>query len=279
MCSAASKILITAATLLILSAGCKEKSRNTDSAARSALNEANALAEKGEYAEALKVFDSIDSLYPGEVEVRGEATALRQQVFEKYCEAQLAEIDSIMTFAETRRNQLLAKMVQNNVAGFPDGYNTAQAGYTSNFYSTTGIQGRSTTTGDFYIVSSLVGRPLHHHSITVTTPEGSVTTPAVEYDGELNMRVNGGEVVSYFGDAPAQIGQLAYKELMADSPQATVTFHGDKGTRTITLTPAQIEGLATTWEFTDNYRQLRHLSIERDRIAAQLDLARRQTPE
>ncbi len=275
MCNVASKIAATLLTLLAL-AGCKDKSAATISEAQEALDKANVLIEKGRYAEALEVFDSIDSLYPGEIDVRQEVVRQRPEVMTRYCEAQLAEVDSMMSFAEARRNSLLPKLVQNSVKGFSDGYSTAAAGYNPNFYSTTGIQARVNTDGDYYIVSSVTGQPLHSHSITFTTPDGSVTTPRVDYDGELSLRTSSSEVVSYFGDAPYKIGELAAKAMLADEPTATVTIHGEKVDHSIMLTPTQIESLATTWEFADNFKQLRHLSIERDRLRATLEAARSQ---
>ncbi len=276
MCNAASKLIPLIVAIVVVAVGCKEKTTTTTSPAQEELTRANALVEQGEYAEALKMFDDIDSLYAGEVDVRREVVRLRPKVIEQYCNAQLAEIDSMMAFAEARRASLLPKMVQATVAGFDDGYSTASAGYNANFYSTTGIQARVTTVGDYYIVSSLTGNPLRHHSITFTTADGSVTTPTVESGDEMGITTGSGEVVTYFGEAPDQIGQLASQAMLNDMPSATVTLHGAKGDREVKLTPAQIEGLATAWEFSDNFKQLRSLSIDRDRLKATLATARRQ---
>lgn len=280
MCNVASRLIFLAVVTLILMASCANKAADsTPSPAQEALTRANSLVENGEYAEALKVFDEIDSLYAGEVAVRREVVRLRPKVIEQYCNIQLAEIDSMMGFAEARRSSLLPKMVQESVKGFDDGYSTASAGYNPNFYSTTGIQGRVTTVGDFYIVSSLTGKPLKHNSITFATTDGSVTTPEVDASDELGITTSSGEVVSYFGDAPEKIGELASQAMFNDVPTATVTLHGAKGDREVKLTPAQIEGLATAWEFSDNFKQLRRLSIERDRLKATLATAQSQQTE
>lgn len=239
MCNVASRLLSITTILLLVAAGC----RNASDDAKSAKAEPSMTPES----------------------------------IEQECLKQLAEVDSMLAFAEARHYSLLQKMEHHQIDGFPDGYMVATEGYTPNFYSTTGLQGRvASSTGQFYLVSSLTGKPLQHNSVTVSTLDHEATTDVVPRDGELNMATSSGEVVTYFGSNAEAIGKQMSLEKECDNPRAVVTFHGDKGEWSITLTPEQISGIGTAWEYADNYQQLQELSIERDRLKATLDFAQSQ---
>lgn len=274
MCNVASRLTFTVAVVMIAASGCKHNPEMTP--AQQALARADSLTMAGNYGAALEVFDTIDSIYADEIDIRRQVMKKRPMVIERECQVQLALVDSTFAAAESRRAELLPLMTRKQVQGFGDGYSVATAADAPNFYSHTGIQGRVTADGSFYIVSSLTGGPLCHHSITFVTSAGEATTEPVGFDGELNMRTAGGEVVTYFGQIPDAIGELAAAEALGDSPKASVIFHWQKGDRTITLTPDQIRGLATAWEFARNYQALRTLSLDRDRLIATRDLARSQ---
>ncbi len=270
------QLLIAAAiTMAMTMTGCKGGAEKPDPA-QNALDSAKSLVDSGKYAEAIEALDAIDSLYPQSVAIRREATNMRPQVIEKYCMLQLAQADSALAVAEAHKEQLLADMRQSQVKGFADGYWTSRSGHNPRLYDGNGVEARVTTTGDFYMVSSLNPTTLRHHSFSISSPTESVTSPMVSYDGELNMRVNGGEVVSYFGPGIDSVGEMASRYAADGAPALKVTFHGQRGDKTITLTHAQVKGIAQAYDYATTFDQLRNLSLEVDRLNQQLLIARRQ---
>jgi len=267
--------LLIAAAITMAMTGCEGGAGKSDPA-QDALDSAKSLVDNGKYAEAIVALDAIDSLYPQSVAIRREATNIRPHVIEKYCMLQLEQADSALAVAEAHKEQLLADMQQCRVKGFADGYWTSRSGHNPRLYDGNGVEARVTTTGDFYMVSSLNPTTLHHHSFSISSPTESVTSPVVSHDGELNMRVNGGEVVSYFGPGIDSVGEMALRYVADGAPVLKVTFHGQRGDKTITLTHAQVKGIAQAYDYATTFGQLMSLSLEVDRLNQQLLIARRQ---
>lgn len=271
MYSAASKsvIAIAAATAILSSCGEKESTKN----AKMLLTEAQTALTAKEYDRAVALIDSVSMAYPEEIDIRKEAMRLRPDATEGLTMAKLSHADSLTATLQSRYDSIARLMVKVDNPEFVEGYWVATQGRTPNPMSTDIIEGRVTGNGEFYMVSSLNPSSLHHHSFSLTSNGGEkASTASVAYDGEMNYRINGGEVVTYMSDGCKEIGPFAAAHR---TEPLTVTFHGD-GDKRIRLSASQTSGLATAWEFAKTLVEFRHWSIERERLNRQLAIARDQ---
>lgn len=262
-------IVAAAMSVTLTSCGESESTRN----AKKLLTDAQTAISDGRYESALTLLDSISSAYPEEVDVRRDAMALRPSATEGATISSLSRADSITATLQTRYDSLARLMVKVDNLELVEGYWVAAQGRSKEPLSSDGIEGRVTENGEFYMISSLNPSSLRHHSFTITDKNGqSAATSVVAYDGELNYRINGGEVVTYMTEACKEIGPFA---LSHRDEALTVTFNGE-GTKKIKLSAAKTSGLATAWEFAEIMREFRHWSIERERLNRQLAIARDQ---
>lgn len=271
MYSAATKsfIAIALATAALSSCGEKESTRN----AKMLLSEARAAFSAKEYEKTIALIDSVSKAYPEETATRREAMKLRPDATEGLTMIRLSHADSLTATLQSRYDSIAVLMVKVDNPELVEGYWVASQGRNQNPMSTDIIEGRVTGNGEFYMISSLNPSSLHHHSFSVTSNSGeSASTAVVPYDGEMNYRINGGEVVTYMADGCKEIGPFAVSHRQEP---LTVTFHGE-GNKKIRLTPAQTAGLATAWEFAQTLTEFRHWSIERERLNRQLAIARDQ---
>lgn len=271
MFNAASKslIAIAAATALLSSCGEKESAHS----AKTLLSEAKTFIAAGQYDKAITLIDSISNAYPNEIDMRREAMKLRPEATEGLTMAQLSHADSLTATLQSRYDSIARLMVKIDSPELVEGYWVAAQGRNPQPMSTDIIEGRITDNGEFYMVSSLNPSSLRHNSFSLTSGDGdNVSTATVPYDGEMNYRINGGEVVTYMSDNCKEIGPFAAAHRQKP---VTVTFHGE-GNKKIRLTPAQISGLATAWEFSQTLTEFRHWSIERERLNRQLSISRNQ---
>lgn len=271
MCSAATKnfIAMAIATVVLSSCGEKESTRN----AKMLLAEVQTAFSAKEYDKAIALIDSVSKAYPEETSIRREAMKLRPGATEGLTISRLSHADSLTATLQSRHDSIARLMVKVDNPEFVEGYWVASQGRNQTPMSADVIEGRVTGNGEFYMISSLNPSSLHHHSFSLTSNNGeSVSTAVVPYDGEMNYRINGGEVVTYMADGCKEIGPFAVSHRR--EPLA-VTFHGD-GNKKVRLTPAQASGLATAWEFAQTLAEFRHWSIERERLNRQLAIARDQ---
>lgn len=263
-------ILAVALSLSLISCGESESTQN----AKKLLSEARTAISDGRYETALTLIDSISTAFPEDVDTRREAMALRPSVTEGLTISKLSQADSITTTLQTRYDSLARLMVKVVNPELVEGYWVAAQGRSKEPLSSDGIESRVTDNGEFYMISSLNPSSLRHHSFTITDKNGqSAATTTVAYDGELNYRVNGGEVVTYMAEACKEIGPFV---LNHPNEALTVTFNGEGGYKKIKLTATQTAGLSTAWEFAEIMREFRHWSIERERLNRQLAIARDQ---
>lgn len=271
MYSAASRnlIAIVAATAILSSCGEKESTKN----AKTLLTEAKSAITAKNYDRAITLIDSVSKAYPEEIDIRKEAMRLRPDATEGFTIAKLSHADSLTATLQSRYDSIARLMVKVDNPELVEGYWVASQGRNPNPMSTNVIEGRVTSNGEFYMVSSLNPSSLHHHSFSLTDKGGEIaSTDVVPYDGEMNYRINGGEVVTYMSDDCKEIGPFAAAHR---AEPLTVTFHGE-GDKRIRLSAAQTSGLATTWEFAKTLVEFRHWSIERERLNRQLAIARDQ---
>lgn len=229
-----------------------------------------ALSSK-DYTLALSLVDSLEKAYPTETDLQRQAMMLRPKIMELLTIQRIVTIDSLAAIASAEAQNLKPQLKWVKTPQMLEGYWVAAKGYNPDFLNSTGIQGRVSEIGQFYIVSSLQGA-LKHTSISLNTNAGSATTPSVPYDGESNYRIAGTEVITFSPEQSDTIGQLAAR----GQGGATLSFNGAKSSKKIKLSPAQLQALALTYRYSQAVIGARQDAVERQKLDRQLQIARDQ---
>lgn len=267
---------VACCAFLILSA-CSGGNK-TNPEAQALFDGASQAYEVADYSRATLLLDSLQKGYPEEISLQKEGIALRPKVIEKATLLKISTNDSLMTLDKVNAEQLKTKLKWIKTPKMLEGYWVASQGYNPTFMSTTAIQGRVSEIGEFYIVSS--AKPsINHTSISLSDGTTSASTPEVPYDGEINYRIDGGEIITF---SPAQSDTIGQFALANQGKPLTLTFKG-KSQRKIKLTQAQANALADTYAYARAISRARELAVERQRLEATLQVARdqiaRTTPE
>ncbi|MDE6282499.1 MAG: hypothetical protein K2L97_00750 [Muribaculaceae bacterium] len=223
------------------------------------------------YTLATELLDSLQRAYPAEIAIQREGMALRPQVIEKATLLKISTNDSLMTLSKVEADKLKPRLKWIKTPQMPEGHWVAAEGYNPAFMSSTGIQGRVSEIGEFYIVSS-ANPAISHTSVSLSGAGASAQTPSVPYDGESNYRVDGGEIITF---SPAQSDTIGHLAALHHDAPLTLTLRG-KSNRQIKLTPAQIAALSDTYAYALAVQQARRLAVERQRLEATLQVARDQ---
>ena len=169
-----------------------------------------------DYSRATLLLDSLQKTFPSELGLQREAMALRPKVIEQATLLKISTNDSLVATDRLCLEKLRPEMMWVKNPRMIEGYWVSKSAYNPDFMNTTGLQGRVSEIGEFYIVSSMNPSSLHHTAVSLSDGASSVRTPDVTYDGESNYRISGSEVITF---SPAQsdtIGKFAYSH--ADIP-------------------------------------------------------------
>lgn len=270
MCNAAIKrsaIIASAAisAMLMVSCGSTDKEKATQM-----LDNASELYRSEKYDKAIAILDSIDSIYPAEVDIRRKAMHLRPQIVEHITLKQIAETDSLMAVTQLKSDSIgqYIAFVDNPV----EGYYVASGFKGKDPATTPGIYARMTPDGQFYILSS-INKPIHSTSVSISLPDGTVAaTPAVQYDGERNDRFGSVEIITFMQSECDTIGALAASN---SNGNFTLNFTGDK-TVSIPLPQAQLTAIEHVYTAATLLRELKVLHLRKAHLEKQLQLSRNQ---
>ncbi len=258
---------------LLAVTSCNKKQENPE--ARQLLNDATAAYQAGDYTKSTELLDSLQKAYPSELTLQREAMSLRPQVIEQIALLRIASVDSATVVDNANMQQLKPQLKWIKTPGMIEGYWIDAKAYNPNFMNSTGIEARVSEIGQFYIVSS-ANPSVKHTSITLAGGNETATTPAVPYDGESNYRIGGGEVITFSPEQSDTIGDLATRIIKQPKASATLSFNGGSGKKTIKLTPAQLNGIATAYIYSSAVIRARDNQVERQRLERTIEIARRQ---
>lgn len=259
MYNAAIKTAIIAAATSILVA-CNSESPQAR-AARELYEQAQASLAAGDARIALEALDSLQAAYPTVTDWQRKGMKLRPQAMKQAAEQRITIINDSVALLEEQLQDQQASLRKIDDPRLVEPYYVDKATYKADFLNTTGVQPRISDIGQFYLISSINPGNNRHTGITFTAADGrQATAGPVPYDADLNYRINGSEVVTYSPEQSNPIGLLA-----AQAPGAgKITFTG--GTpRTIQLTAAQVQGIATCYEASVMQTTLLRLTVDRDR--------------
>lgn len=251
--------------------GCSSESE-TSKAARLLYEEAQASNLDGEPTKALVLLDSLKSNYPTETKWQREAMKLRPTVIIAESEMQINLINDSISWLEEEYNRILPKMKKISDPRLVEPYYVSAATYTADFMDKTGIQPRVSEIGQFYLVTSVNGLGLKHTGCSLTYAGETATAGPIPFDGELNYRIEGGEVVTYSPEQSEAIGKLASQY---PGESMTLTITGSKN-KSIKLSGKEVTAIANCYNFSKAIVEARQLAFERERLNRQIEIARNQ---
>lgn len=265
------KKLPAALLVALLVSSCGGKKENPE--ARALLDNASQAYSSADYTLALTLLDSLQKAYPAEISLQKDAMRLRPQVIEKQTLLQISTNDSLTALDRVTAEKLKPSLKWVKDPRMVESYWVAADAYSSTFMNSTGIQGRVSEIGEFYIISSAVPA-ISHTSVTLSDGSASVSTPAVPFDGESNYRSGGGEVITFSPLQSDTIGRFA-ADAAASSRPLTLTLNG-KQAKKVKLTSAQVKAIADAYNYASAISRARELYATRQKLEATLQVARNQ---
>ena len=187
-------------TLLIVSCGDGKESNKR-------LDEVKALYESRQFAAAKIAIDSINILYPKEVEVRKEALTLMRLVDRGECTQNIEYCDSLLPIRISELDVakkgfvFIKDSVYDKIGNFIWNTMTVERNLQRSY-----IRCGVNEEGEMYMASVFFGsNPIEHSGLKLSTNNGAfAVTPSMPYDGGINYRFkdlgNTTEVVTYKGE-------------------------------------------------------------------------------
>lgn len=267
---------LSALAVAVAVTGCSGKSENPE--ARMLFTQAEEAYNIGDYSMAIQMLDSLQKNYASETKLQRESMSLRPRIIEAEALRSITSVDSIYNLDIATLEAIKPQLKWIKTPGMIEGYWIAPENYRSDFMNTTGVEARVSEIGEFYIVSSVnPAGGLHHNALTLNVAGKTAKTPVVPYDGESNYRIEGGEVITFSPEQSDSIGALALSAVRANNTQgAMLTFSGDKGKKTIKLSPSQVEAIAKAYDYSRATERARNSQVERERLTRTIEIARRQ---
>lgn len=139
-------------------------------------------------------------------------------------------------------------------------------------FETTGIQARITTDGEFYVISSLVGMPIKHTSVSFICGNNEVSTLTAEYDGDRNCRSGSTEMITFINTECDTLGVFARANA---GKSITLRFNGSKS-KNVKISKEDINTFAMTHEYASVISDLKSAFRYKEFLDQQLLLARDQ---
>lgn len=267
-------IKLSAITLSAIAlVACGGKSQETIDA-ETMLAEARDAITEGNPQHSIEILDSLQKKYPSEIEVQREAIKIRPQAMEAITISELSTVDSLIACFSATHESLAPTMRLISDKNLVEPYYVPASTYSPNFLNTTGIQPRVSEIGQFYIISSINGRPIKHMSITLKSTNGEVSTGAVGYDGDSNYRSGNSEMVTYMPEQCDTLGIFVNENI---DNQITLTFNGESGKKiSEKLSKTAVKSIADAYNFSKSIIMSRDLAVKRQKLERQLQIARDQ---
>lgn len=263
----ATKILTATAISFVLFASCSQSDAG-EAEARKLLTEAQTALENGDAKLSLSLLDSLDNRFAKYVSVRRDGINLRARAQERYFQRELEMADSLAAVLAVRVDSI--KNTRLRWVNEPmEGYYIAEGSE----LPPTGVEGRLTPEGEFFMVSSLQGHPISHTAVSLSDGTGkSARSADVAYDGEANRRSGANERIYFAGEGIDTIGYFAFENRRGP---LTLSFEGNT-VYSRPLTAGELENLATVYEYAWSLRQMKVAALSHESLERKLDIARQQ---
>lgn len=250
-------------------AACTGSAQRDEAAALT--NSADSAIQAGNYTLATQLLDTLKSRCPSAVEAQRRGMHLRAIALEGETMAQINETENLSALYSVKIDSLKQYFTFVDNPQLVEGYWVIKQLAGSELFSRTGLEGRVSPDGVFYMISSTPAG-VNHTSVTVTAGGVSAESATIAYDGERNYRSGGTEMITFTGAEADSIGALLSTKQNA---KTTITFRGGKS-RSASLSPADARSVALGWELSKAITEQRRLGSRRQLLDKQLMLARDQ---
>ena len=261
-----SKTFLTISIATLALSSCKSDKAENTTMAEGLFNKAQTALHSGNAHECITLLDSLDSNFIEERAIIQQSMNLRPQALLQIATEEIATTDSIIIVNKAKLDSLKPLMTHIDIPG-TEGYSLVKTMVDPNFMNKTGISPRVSEIGEFYLVTSVnPAGGLKHWSVSAVVGNMIATSDTVTYDGALNFRINNSEVITFTPAGSNNIG-----ELVANNPNLPVKiiFNGENGkSKSISLSPSQIEGMATAYRYALAINDMRNATINIERLNA-----------
>ncbi len=268
------KIIIASACLgiALIASGCFSNKSDEKSEGMMLFDEAKVAVETGNADLCLMLLDSLDHNYSADTEAARNSIMLRPRAIELQSIQQISANDSVIKAEQCRVDSMMPLMKKISLRAV-DGYWVDKASYNPDFMNSTGISGRVSEIGEFYIVSCVNGGKPDYNSIVLEAGDAKITSQAVSSGNARNYSHGGARIISFTPAESDPLGEFVVNNRLAKS--LTVRFNG-RGNRSVKLTSKQIDGIATAYLFAKAVNALRSATINGERLQKRLEMSRRQ---
>ncbi len=268
------KIIIASACLgiALIASGCSSNKSDEKSEGMMLFDEAKVAVETGNADLCLMLLDSLDHNYSADTEAARNSIMLRPRAIELQSIQQISANDSVTKAEQCRVDSMMPLMKKISLRAV-DGYWVDKASYNPDFMNSTGISGRVSEIGEFYIVSCVNGGKPDYNSIVLEAGDAKITSQAVSSGNARNYSHGGARIISFTPAESDPLGEFVVNNRLAKS--LTVRFNG-RGNRSVKLTSKQIDGIATAYLFAKAVNALRSATINGERLQKRLEMSRRQ---
>jgi hypothetical protein len=224
------RIIPIVAALLLIITGCDDKKKKD---AGRMLDRAVSLYENKQFIVAKSVIDSVNTLYPREIDARKEALTLMRLVERGESEQNIMFCDSLLPVRIKELEALRKGFVFEKDSLYDDkGRYVWQSMTVERNVEHSYVRCGVNEDGEMYMASVYFGsRPVEHTGLKLSTANGVFAqTPSIPYDGGVNYRFkdngNSTEVVAYKGLNCKTVANFVYN--LSDKERIKAEFTGGK---------------------------------------------------
>lgn len=267
MYNAINKIALAAILGASLALGaCSDKDRK--GAEELVAQSSEAIAARN-FSGAMVLLDTLNSRYPKQVEVRRQALRLRAQAMEGMAQDSIAAGDAALAQAQLAVDGLKGAFRHVDSSVGLEGYYLPE-GTSDKVMTATGIQGRVSDQGHFYIVANVQGKAIGLSAIDFRDGAESIGSAAIS--PARVVRVEGCESASFNPEDLQGVGQW----LVAHPGASKVVLCGSHGNTEIKLDKKLYQELTDCYNYGSALQTLYVAKVKREKYERMLSTARDQ---
>lgn len=256
------------AIVLIAAAVCACTNPDAESAAE-LYTQAQTDIDGARYTRALEVLDTLNARYPDQTGVRRDALRLRALAMQGIAQDSLSKATETLAQATLTREEWQPRFRHVDSSVGLEGY-FLPAGTSEKMMTTTGLQGRVSDKGFFYIVANVQGKAIGLQRIEFA--DGAESTSSEAISPSRIIRVEGSESASFNPEDLEGIGLW----LQSHPKASKIVFKGTKGTASAKLTDALRRELTDCYNFSLALQAQRQASLRCEKYERMLATARDQ---
>ncbi len=254
------------AAVVLLAASCGD---SRSDAARELCRQSESEIAAGRHYAAIELLDTLDSRYRDLTEVRRSGMAIRARAMEGIALDSIPLYDARLAAATLAVDSM--RPLFEHVDGAPgiDGYYLPK-GTDRRAFATTGIQGRVSDDGLFYIAASVAGRSIGLRALELRS--GAETCTSADISPARVVTVRGSEAASFSPEEVDVIGRW----LTSHRGQVKLVLRGRRSDISQALSARQQKEIVDCYAYAKALQEQRTASIRREKYERMLATARDQ---